>query len=93
MKAALIFRRKVMYGDGRIIEAVIWRLPRKTIDRPHGYKYRLYYGYPGECLVRYDNETAKGDYRHLDGAEFPYHFVSLRELLYDFNADVKARGG
>ncbi|MGH8524670.1 MAG: toxin-antitoxin system TumE family protein, partial [Gammaproteobacteria bacterium] len=27
-------------------------------------KYRLYCGRGGRCLVRYDNETGKGDHRH-----------------------------
>lgn len=39
-------------------EFVVWELPNKTSDRPHGYKYRLYYGDDkGVCLVRYANEA------------------------------------
>ena len=40
---------------------VLWQLPKPTKDRPHGLKYRLYYGLAdGTCVVRYDNETGKG---------------------------------
>jgi hypothetical protein len=38
--------------------------------------------------VRYDNERGKGDHRHVNGTEEPYRFVSLSELLDDFQRDV-----
>jgi hypothetical protein len=28
-------------------------------DRPHGLKYSLFYGRPGERIIAYDNETGK----------------------------------
>lgn len=67
---------------------VVWQLPRPTADRSHGYKYRLYCGRAGRCLVRYDNETGKGDHVHEDDTERPYCFVSLEKLIADFEADV-----
>ncbi len=56
---------------------VLWQLPRATKDRPHGIKYRLYLGRAGQALVRYDNETGKGDHRHvgIDEAQVPYEFL------------------
>ena len=42
------------------------------------------------CLVRYDNETGKGDHRHVDGREMAYEFKSIEQLRRDFEEDVKA---
>ena len=66
MDATRIFYRKIVDDDGYIIEMVIWKLPEKTEDRPHGLKYRLFFGNPkGRCIVRNDNERGKGDHKHL----------------------------
>lgn len=70
------------------MEMVIWKLPETSLERPHGYKYRLYYGIGGRRLVGYDNERGKGDHRHYGDREEPYEFVSVDQLLADFWADV-----
>ena len=92
-KARLIYRSKLIYPDGAIREMVIWQLPEKTPERPHGLKYRLYYGdLKGNC-VRYDNETGKGDHRHLNDKEEPYNFTTVEKLVADFQQDInKFRG-
>lgn len=88
-KAQLFYRSKLIYPDGAIREMVLWQLPRGTTDRPHGLKYRLYYGSAdGTCLVRYDNETGKGDHHHYRDQEAPYRFVSVEKLVDDFLADI-----
>ncbi|MSQ74076.1 MAG: hypothetical protein EXR27_22820 [Betaproteobacteria bacterium] len=92
-KAALLLHEKVVLADGAIVELVIWKLPRATADRPHGLKYRLYFGRDGRCLVRYDNESGKSDHRHLKGREAPYQFVSVEKLRRDFEADIRKCGG
>ena len=94
VKAKLIYRSKLIYPDGAIREMVIWQLPEKTSDRPHGLKYRLYYGdSKGNCLVRYDNETGKGDHKHYKNREEPYNFHSVVKLVADFQRDIdKLRG-
>lgn len=89
----MVVQEKVVREDGAIIELVIWKLPRSTSDRPHGIKYRLYFGRGGECIVRYDNEAGKGDHRHIRGHEEPYRFVSVGKLRRDFEADVARYGG
>ena len=87
--ARLAYRSKLIYPGGAIREMVIWRLPRSTPERPHGLKYRLYYGdSKGKCLVRYDNETGKGDHKHIDGHEELYHFLSVEKLVEDFQKDI-----
>jgi hypothetical protein len=69
------------------------QLPRATPDRPQAIKYRLYFGRGGKGLVRYDNETGKGDHRYVRGKETPYHFVSLAKLRRDFESDMRKYGG
>jgi hypothetical protein len=93
MKASLIIGSKEVWPDGTVVQVVVWRLPEPTVERPHGLKYRLYCGRRGECLVRYDNESGKGDHRHADGGEMPYAFRSLANLVEDFRADVRCLAG
>ena len=92
-KAVLVLHEKLVRDDGSIVEMIIWQLPRPTPDRPHALKYRLYFGRGGKCLVRYDNESGKGDHRHIRGKETPYSFVSLSRLRRDFDSDMKKYGG
>ncbi len=89
MKAKLIFRDKVVFADGAILEMVLWRLPEKSSERPHALKYRLHYGLSGQTLVRYDNEAGKGDHRHKEGREESYQFVDVETLQADFIRDVE----
>ena len=72
---------------------VIWRLPNRDTERPHGFKYRLYYGYPRQCLVRFDNERGKGDHRHTGEQEALYSFISVEQLVQDFREDIKLLRG
>ena len=88
-KAALHHHSKLTYPDGAIREMILWQLPTRTPDRPHGLKYRLYYGLAdGACLVRYDNESGKCDHRHYRGRERPYRFLGVEVLVQDFLADI-----
>jgi len=90
MKANLIYSEKYIYSDGSIREMILWQLPDKTSDRPHGFKYRLFYGLSdGTCLVRYDNETGKSDHRHFQGHEEIYQFRNVEDLVADFLADIE----
>ena len=93
MAARLLYREKYIYADGAIREMVLWQLPQKTPDRPHGLKYRLYYGLgDGTGLVRFDNESGKGDHKHVGSQEENYHFNDVETLVADFLAEIeKAR--
>lgn len=85
MKAKLIYQEKYICADGSVREMVLWQLPVKTPDRPHGLKYRLYYGSSdGTCILRYDNESGKGDHRHIRNREEPYLFHDVETLVADF---------
>jgi len=43
----------------------------------------------GECVLRYDNETGKGDHRHFDGKESAYMFTTPEQLIADFQNDIE----
>jgi hypothetical protein len=88
-KSSLIEDRKAVLDTGAIIQIRIWRLPRATSERPHGLKYSLFYGRPGERIIGYDNEAGKGDHRHYRDREESYAFVSLEQLVADFETDVR----
>ena len=69
MKAIRLFHDKTSLPDGSIVEMSIWRLPATDPERPHGLKYSLYYGRPGERFVGYDNERGKGDHNISTGGK------------------------
>ena len=92
-KAVLVLHEKFVRNDGAIVEVVIWQLPRATPERPHALRYSMYFGRDGKCVVRYDNESGKGDHRHIGDREMPYRFVSLAKLRQDFDADIGKYGG
>lgn len=93
MGAELIYRNKKKLASGAIVEVIVWRLPAPNGERPHGYKYRLYYGRDGERIVGYDNERGKGDHRHYRDREVSYAFTTVAQLLADFQADVLREEG
>ena len=88
LKAKLLFRAKKIYPDGALKEMVLWLLPSASAERPHGLKYRLYYGTSGGLEIRYDNEKGKGDHRHVAGQEKPYIFKDVETLIIDFQNDI-----
>lgn len=86
-------RIKEQFPDGAVLSVVIWLLPQKTIERPHGFKYRLHCSdRDGKTLVRYDNERGKGDHRHVGDEETKYEFITIEKLVADFYADVSLFG-
>ena len=80
---------KITLDSGAIVQIRIWRLEVQTAERPHGLKYSLFYGRPGERIVGYDNETGKGDHRHYRDREEPYRFSTFERLLSDFWHDIR----
>ena len=92
MGARKLFHFKDRQGDV-LIEMVIWELPTLSEERPHGLKYRMYCGRAGKCIVRYDNETGKGDHCHHGLSEESYHFESLEKMIEDFRNDCSRLAG
>ena len=91
--AKLILKQKMVYEDGAIVEHLIWQLPVRTVERPHGLKYRLFYGYAGRRIIGYDNEHGKGDHRHYRDKEESYTFTTIETLIADFSNDVRHERG
>ena len=71
------------------VEIVVWRLPRPKPGSTHRFKYRLALVVDQVCVLRYDNETGKGDHRHLGGVQESYAFTTPDALLDDFWRDVE----
>lgn len=89
MKATLLVRRRERQRSGTFTEIVIWQLPRRLPGSEHRYKYRLALVDREECVLRYDNESGKGDHRHWGAEEAAYRFTTIEQLLEDFDADTR----
>lgn len=89
MDAKLLLRERVVLTETAFVEAVVWQLPKRLSGSSHRYKYRLALIVDRVCVLRYDNETGKGDHKHVGNREAPYRFVSLDALQQDFWADVE----
>jgi hypothetical protein len=89
MKATELLRRRVSFSESAFAELVLWHLPKPLSGSAHPYKYRLAYVVDGLCVLRYDNETGKGDHRHYRGKESQYAFVDVDQLLAAFQRDIE----
>lgn len=88
MTETLLYRDRLDFDDGAVVEMIIWQLPAPVAGSRHRYKYRLYYGRDGRRIIGYDNERGKGDHRHFHGREEPYRFRTVDQLVGDFLAEV-----
>jgi hypothetical protein len=89
MKAIELLRRRIPYSDVTFAELVLWQLPAPPAGSTHTYKYRLAYVVKGVCVLRYDNESGKGDHRHLRDTETDYTFDGVDKLLASFQRDIE----
>jgi len=83
MKAELLIDERHVLDPRMFVEIVVWQLPRPARGSAHRFKY-LALVVDGVCLLRYDNETGKGDHRHVHEVEEPYVFSDADTLLADF---------
>ena len=90
LKAVLIFEDREVLADASIMEMRIWRVSQPVPPSTHQYKYSLFFGYPGERVVGFDNERGKGDHKHIRSVESPYIFRGPRQLIEDFRAAIQA---
>lgn len=89
-KAVLILNLRDDRPNGIIIAQRVHRLVQPNAAAPHGYVHQLHCGTrAGQTLVRFDNETGKGDHVHIGDTEHPYHFTTLERLLADFEAAIQ----
>ena len=89
MKVVRIFYDKAVLPDGAIVQMTIWQLPRSTQERHHGLKYSQFYGGPDGRIVGYDNESGKGDHKHIRDVETRYKFIDVETMVADFLTDVE----
>jgi len=88
MKAKLIFRDKVTFADGAILEMILWELPEKNLIDPMVLSTVLHYGFPAKhCSIR--QRARQGDHRHVGDKEEPYGFKDVETLKSDFSGDVE----
>jgi hypothetical protein len=80
---------KRVHVDGLTIETVVWLVPKPVPPARNRYKYSLFCGWPGDRLVAFDNESGKGDHKHVLGIESAYTFTTLEQLLRDFAAEIE----
>lgn len=88
MKAVELICSRILYSEFAFAELALWRLPKPLEGSSHKFKYRLAYVVRGECVLRYDNETCKGDHRHFDGKESAYVFTTPQKLVADYQNDI-----
>ncbi len=67
-----------MLATGHILQIRIWLLPKPTDERPHGLKYSLFFGRPGERIVGYDNELGKATIATIERGSNLTHSRRLR---------------
>jgi hypothetical protein len=84
MKARLLLRERRVVSEGRFADMVIWQLPKPVRGSFHGFKYRLAFVVDEVCVLRFDNETGKGDHKHIGADEVSYDFTGLAQLVTDF---------
>ncbi|MDQ2972491.1 MAG: DUF6516 family protein [Pseudomonadota bacterium] len=89
MVAVLLLRERLVLTETAFVEMVVWRLPLPKPGRTHTFKYRLALVAQRICVLRYDNETGKGDHRHLRKRETRYRFTAIETLQRDFWTDVE----
>lgn len=89
MKAKQIFNRRVAITKDSFAELVIWEVPEPLAGSTHSYKYRMAFVHNGVSVLRYDNETGKGDHKHIGVDEQPYIFEDVDKLIQDFVEDIR----
>jgi hypothetical protein len=86
--ARLLLRERRVLAEDRFAETVVWQLPRAVAGSSHRFKYRLAFVVDEVCVLRFDNETGKGDHKHIGERQVAYRFTSLEKLVSDFWEEV-----
>jgi hypothetical protein len=88
MRATPLLRERRVVSEGAFVELVVWQVPSPVSGSAHAFKYRLAFVVDDVCVLRYDNETGKGDHKHIGKEQMPYVFTTPARLLEDFWNDV-----
>ncbi|MBS0326901.1 MAG: hypothetical protein JSS46_10200 [Proteobacteria bacterium] len=89
MPGVELLRTRVILSEFSFAELIVWRLPAPVAGSTHRLKYRLAYVVHERCVLRYDNESGKGDHRHEGRVEHKYRFSTVEKLIEDFEADIQ----
>ena len=81
-----LIRTRVVYSEIAFAELVLWQLPAPLPGSARRFKYRLAYVVDAEYVLRYDNESSKGDHRHYGGKESAYVFSDPDRLIAAFRS-------
>lgn len=88
MAAVELLRRRIVYSENAFAELLLWLLPKALPGSDHRYKYRLAYVVNNTCVLRYDNESPKGDHCHYGERERKHTFSTPERLVADFQRDI-----
>ncbi len=88
MKATLLIRDRIIFSESAFAELVLWQVPKPVFGSSHLFKYRLAYVVNGVCVLRYDNESGKGDHCHFNDVESDFAFTNPTDLIAAFQADI-----
>ncbi len=88
MGAEILLNERRILSESVFVEMVVRRLSRPQPGSAHTLKYRLALVIDGVCVLRYDNESGKGDHKHVGAEEVEYVFTTAEALLGDFWKDV-----
>lgn len=79
------YRKQI--GQNGFIEVRMCEIP-KSAHFPEGVKYSLSYVEGGLCILRYDNERAKGHHMHFMENEERVEFQDIDSLVEKFEKQV-----
>ena len=89
MPAKSLLKERRAITEDSFLDLVIWEIPKSLPGSEHNYKYRLAFVVDGACVLRYDNESGKGDHKHIMEIEVSFTFNGLKQLVDDFLNDVE----
>lgn len=89
MQAVELLRTRIVYAENAFAELVLWQVPEPVSGSAHAFKYRFAYVVDRRCVLRYDNESGKGDHRHWGRSVRRYDFRDPEALIEDFRRDIE----
>jgi len=89
MDAELLFRKRIALSETKFVEMAVWKYPSLYEGARMGSNTDSRLVAEGVCVLRYDNESGKGDHKHIEEVEMAYRFTGLDSLQADFWQDVE----
>ena len=86
--AIALVRTRIVFSPTAFAELLLWQLSSPLPGSSHRFKYRGAYVVEHKCVLRFDNESGKGDHRHFGGKQQSYEFSTPEQLIADFEQDV-----